>query len=116
MELSEVLSFYKNKRVLVTGHTGFKGTWLCRILAGAGAEVTGFALRPKEPSLFAMAGLGAHRFRVWRYPGFRASAKGIPAGRTRNCIPFGSPASCKGILPKSCWYIWGKCDGSSACL
>mgnify|MGYP001043179955 CR=1 FL=1 len=57
MELSEVLSFYKNKRVLVTGHTGFKGTWLCRILAGAGAEVTGFALRPKEPSLFAMAGL-----------------------------------------------------------
>ena len=36
------LSFYKGKKVLITGHTGFKGSWLCRILVGAGAEVTGF--------------------------------------------------------------------------
>ena len=36
------LSFYKNKIVLVTGHTGFKGTWLCKILVLAGAEVSGF--------------------------------------------------------------------------
>lgn len=38
------LSFYKDKTVLVTGHTGFKGTWLCKILELAGAKVTGFAL------------------------------------------------------------------------
>ena len=37
----EVFDFYKGKKVLVTGHTGFKGTWLCRILVNAGAEVTG---------------------------------------------------------------------------
>lgn len=47
------LSFFQNKKVLVTGHTGFKGTWLCRILLLAGADVTGFALSaPTKPSLY----------------------------------------------------------------
>lgn len=50
------LSFYKGKKVLVTGHTGFKGSWLCRILVKAGAEVTGYSLvPPTEPNLFSMA-------------------------------------------------------------
>lgn len=49
------LSFYKGKKVFVTGHTGFKGTWLCRILLHAGASVTGYALEPPTvPSLFEM--------------------------------------------------------------
>ncbi len=52
------LSFYKNKRVFVTGHTGFKGTWLCRMLVGAGAVVTGYSLNPPtNPNLFSLAGL-----------------------------------------------------------
>ena len=52
------LDFYRGKRVLVTGHTGFKGSWLCRILVQAGAEVTGYALpAPTQPNLFALAGL-----------------------------------------------------------
>lgn len=50
------LSFYQGKKVFVTGHTGFKGSWLCRMLAGAGASVTGFSLEPPtEPSLFRIA-------------------------------------------------------------
>lgn len=50
------LSFYKNKRVFVTGHTGFKGSWLCKILANAGAEVMGYSLEPiTNPSLFEIA-------------------------------------------------------------
>lgn len=50
--------FYRGKRVFVTGHTGFKGTWLCRILVQAGAEVTGYSLpAPTTPNLFALAGL-----------------------------------------------------------
>ena len=50
------LSFYKGKKVLVTGHTEFKGTWLCRILINAGAQVTGYSLNPPtEPNLFSMA-------------------------------------------------------------
>ena len=52
------LSFYKNKRVLVTGHTGFKGTWLCKILVNAGAIVTGYSLEPPtKPNLFGISGL-----------------------------------------------------------
>ncbi len=52
------LSFYKGKRVLVTGHTGFKGSWLSRMLVRSGAEVAGYSLEPPtEPSLFGMAGL-----------------------------------------------------------
>ena len=48
-----MLDFYKNKKVFLTGHTGFKGTWLCRILLQAGAIVTGYALKPPtSPSLF----------------------------------------------------------------
>ena len=44
--------FYRGKRVLVTGHTGFKGSWLCRILTLAGAQVTGYSLEPPtDPAL-----------------------------------------------------------------
>ncbi len=39
-------AFYKRKKVFVTGHTGFKGMWLCKILQMAGAEVTGYSLLP----------------------------------------------------------------------
>ena len=44
MNLEEVFNFYKGKKVLVTGHPGFKGTWLSRLLVNAGAEVTGYSL------------------------------------------------------------------------
>ena len=54
----EFCEFYKGKKVLVTGHTGFKGAWLCRILTKAGAKVTGYSLNPPtDPSLFCVAGL-----------------------------------------------------------
>lgn len=50
------LDFYKGKRVLITGHTGFKGTWMCRMLAQAGAQVTGYSLEPPTtPSVFALS-------------------------------------------------------------
>ncbi len=49
---------YRDKRVLVTGHTGFKGSWLCEWLLSLGAEVYGLALEPNtEPSLFVQLGL-----------------------------------------------------------
>lgn len=50
--------FYKGKRVLLTGHTGFKGSWMCHMLLAAGAEVTGYALEaPTNPSIFEMTKL-----------------------------------------------------------
>lgn len=52
------LSFYKGKKVFVTGHTGFKGSWLCKMLSNAGAEVTGYSLNPPtSPSLYEIAGI-----------------------------------------------------------
>jgi len=52
------LSFYKNKTVLVTGHTGFKGTWLCKILINEGANVIGYSLEaPTNPNLFLLSGI-----------------------------------------------------------
>ena len=48
--------FYRQRRVLVTGSTGFKGAWLCRMLTMLGAQVTGYALEPPtNPSLFEIA-------------------------------------------------------------
>ncbi|MBK5245419.1 MAG: CDP-glucose 4,6-dehydratase [Eubacteriaceae bacterium] len=50
------LDYFKGKRIFITGHTGFKGTWLSKILINAGAEVTGYSLAPKtEPNLFTIA-------------------------------------------------------------
>jgi CDP-glucose 4,6-dehydratase len=49
---------FANARVLVTGHTGFKGPWLCMVLRELGADVMGYALPAEEGSLFAVLGLG----------------------------------------------------------
>ncbi len=58
--VNTMLDFYRGKSVFVTGHTGFKGSWLCVLLAMAGAEVTGFALPPAgEINLFALSGAGS---------------------------------------------------------
>jgi len=58
MGLMTDLSFFKGKRVFITGHTGFKGAWMCRALIGAGAIVTGFSKDPPtEPNLFDLSGL-----------------------------------------------------------
>lgn len=52
------LNFYKGKRVLVTGHTGFKGAWLCKLLSMLGADVTGYSLEPNTvPALFTLIGV-----------------------------------------------------------
>lgn len=40
-------NFWKGKKVFVTGHTGFKGSWLCIFLKSLGAEITGYSLKPK---------------------------------------------------------------------
>lgn len=52
------LSFYADKKVLITGHTGFKGTWLTKMLVNAGAEVIGYSrCSERNPSLFELSGL-----------------------------------------------------------
>lgn len=52
------LSFYRDKKVFITGHTGFKGSWMCKVLINAGAKVTGYSLEaPTNPGLFEMCQL-----------------------------------------------------------
>ena len=47
------LTFYKGKNVFITGHTGFKGAWLCKVLTSFGANITGYALEsPTSPALY----------------------------------------------------------------
>lgn len=57
----DILNFYKGKKVFLTGHTGFKGSWLSRTLIMAGAELTGYALcPPTEENIFDMIDLKSH--------------------------------------------------------
>lgn len=52
------LEFYRDKRVLLTGHTGFKGSWMSKVLVNAGAELMGYStMTPRTPKLFELAGL-----------------------------------------------------------
>ena len=58
--MDRIFEFYKGKKVFITGHTGFKGTWLCKILIEAGAYVTGYSLEPPtNPSLFEISGIAS---------------------------------------------------------
>lgn len=57
---NRISNFYKDRTVLVTGHTGFKGSWLCKMLELLGARVVGYALCPREEDeLFALSGAAA---------------------------------------------------------
>ena len=59
------ISFYKGKRVFVTGHTGFKGSWLCKLLSNVGANVSGYSLEsPTNTSLFKIAGIAQDVYSV----------------------------------------------------
>ena len=49
--------FWKNKKVFITGHTGFKGAWLCVLLHFFGAKITGYSLKPQKKSLFNLANI-----------------------------------------------------------
>jgi len=50
--------FFKDKKIFLTGHTGFKGSWLSRILISAGAKITGYSLTPPStPNLFSLSGV-----------------------------------------------------------
>lgn len=53
--LAQLKKFYKNKNVFITGHTGFKGSWLCLVLKELQANITGYALPPENISLFELA-------------------------------------------------------------
>ena len=50
--IKDLKKFWKKKRVFITGHTGFKGSWLCIVLNHLGSKIIGYSLRPEKNSLF----------------------------------------------------------------
>ena len=77
-------AFWRGRRVLLTGHTGFKGGWAALWLARMGAEVTGLALEPEtEPNLFALAGVEADLASHIADLRDRAAVRRRPAGPAR---------------------------------
>ena len=60
-------NFWKNKKVLITGHTGFKGSWLTLLLNSYGAKITGYALNPiSKPNFFDNLKLGKYLIKDFR--------------------------------------------------
>ena len=55
--LKKLKKFWKGKKVFLTGHTGFKGSWLCVLLSFLDAKVIGYSLKPKENDLFKLGKL-----------------------------------------------------------
>ena len=49
--------FWKHKKVFITGHTGFKGSWLCLFLNFLGANIIGYSLKPERKSLYNLASI-----------------------------------------------------------
>ena len=55
IQLKKLKKFWKGKRVFLTGHTGFKGSWMCILLNILGAQIIGYSLKPEKKSLFLLA-------------------------------------------------------------
>ncbi len=83
MGYGQLKTFYHNRRVFVTGHTGFKGTWLCAVLLELGAEVTGYSLEPPTtPSLFELTNM---QHRVCSFQGDIRNLQTLEASLTESC-------------------------------
>ena len=63
LKFSELKKYYNGKKVLVTGHTGFKGSYMCVLLKYLGAKVYGYSLKPEKGSLYELIQKGAKKYR-----------------------------------------------------
>src|SRR6266851_1072345 len=96
-EAHTMTDFWLGRRVLLTGHTGFKGAWMTLWLESLGAEVTGYALPPAgEPNLWSIVAAPA-----------RSRGSGRPADRDSH----GGPGAGPRILPRSARHLRHQCHG-----
>ncbi len=110
-------SFWRDKRVLLTGHTGFKGSWLTLWLHRLGAEVTGISLPPATaPNLYSEADIGAlcqSRFCDIRDAG--GARRSRPSGAAGDRFPFGGSATGTRGLSRTACDVRDQCDGHRPC-
>ena len=60
LSIKELKKYYNNKRVLITGHTGFKGSYMCVLLKYLGAKVYGYSLKPEKNGLYELINKAVH--------------------------------------------------------
>src|SRR5258708_23480858 len=94
-------NYWKSRRVLLTGHTGFKGSWLSLWLESLGATVTGYALNPPtQPTLFEQANLASSLRSIFAdIRDFPRPKAAIPARRASLLIPMAAQSSLRRRYP-----------------
>ena len=91
--------FWRNKKVLITGHTGFKGSWLCLLLNKFGAEVYGYSLdAPTQPNLYGKAFIENDIKSTKGDIRDLEKLKDFLPKESGYCNSFGSPTNCERIL------------------
>ena len=118
MTVNPLSRFWSGQSVLLTGHTGFKGSWLALWLELLGAKVTGLALPAQtQPNLFEL--LQPYSNLVSELGDIRDEqlvARVIEFGAADDCHPYGRPVACAPLLPQSSRDIRHECDGYCLCL
>jgi CDP-glucose 4,6-dehydratase len=92
--------FFLKKRIFLTGHTGFKGAWLCRVLTQMGAQLTGYALEPPTtPNLFSLSGIEGQMDSVnGDIRDISRLMNAVVEATPRNSNPYGGTAHCSRII------------------